>query len=73
MTIHMKDGRGRGRLTEACLEETVVHYTAAMLVYCRSVNEQTLGLMEQECKDIAAFFTRLVKPEKVMGLRLTYT
>ena len=53
------------RLTEACLEETVAHYTAAMLVYCKSITEKTLAIMEQDSKDISAFFSRLCKPDKV--------
>lgn len=56
---------GCGSLAEASLEETVAHFTAALLVYCKSVTEQSVALMEQECRDISAFFSRYCKPDKV--------
>ena len=55
------------RLTDACLDETVIYFTAALLVYCKNVTEKTIELMEQECKDISAFFGRYCKPDKVLA------
>lgn len=51
--------------TELVLEEAVAFYAAAMLVYCKSISDQTVAIMEQDRQDIITFFDKLCKPDRV--------
>lgn len=58
-------GKGVRRLVEACAEETVSHFAAAILTYLRTISETALAGVEKDSDQLLSFFSKYVKVEKV--------
>lgn len=62
---------GTCRLSDACLEETIAHLVAAVLVNTRSISDESVARMDYDAQDVSAFFSKFQKPERVRcGLRI---
>lgn len=52
------------RLSEACLEETVAHLVAALLLNTRTVSDDAVARMDADAQEISRFFAKFQKPER---------
>jgi hypothetical protein len=53
------------RLAVLCLEETVAHYTAALLTYTRTITDPFLKRMETDYQRLCDFFEKSCPKERV--------
>ena len=53
------------RLSEACLEETVAHLVAALLLNTRSITDDTVARMDADAQEVSRCFAKFQKPERV--------
>ena len=55
-------------VAEALLEECVAYYIAALITNVRGVSEQEIACIRNDSKQLAGFFARFTKPDKVRAL-----
>ncbi|KAK9812960.1 hypothetical protein WJX72_006516 [[Myrmecia] bisecta] len=56
------------RLAEACLDECVAWFTAAIVTYTKTITDAILECMQKDEDSIVAFFSKFCKPDKVVTI-----
>ena len=56
------------RLCEMALEETVAHFTAAVLTFTRAITEEGVARLQTDHDQLVAFFGQQCKADKVARL-----
>ena len=65
LCIHVLGPGVNCRLSEACLDETVAHLVAALLLNTRSITDDTVARMDADAQEVSRCFAKFQKPERV--------